>query len=540
MNLRRLFSKNSPHKIILSGIEEPEVSDNAQKSPWSTAVEVALIVLVFFVHVPGGPPEPNEPDYLGKARHYWNPDWAAGDIFLESADTHWVFYSLFGWVTLFVSLETAAWIGRLAMWIFLAWSWQRLSNSLVPGRGISVLTAVLYVALNERFHLAGEWVVEGVEAKGFAYACVFLAVASLVRDHWNRAFVWTGFATAIHPLVGLWGGVCLAVSWVLAGRGRPEVSSLIPGIACGGLLAAVGVVPALTMDMNVDAATRATAHAVYVYRRLRHHLLPEAFATFFVIRHLLLLAVWIAIAWWTPQREAWRRFRGFVWGAIFIAACGLGVDLITRFDHDLRASLLRYYWFRSTDAILPLGVALGVLPAVRALTRYQPTLRHAMIAGLCLAAIIHLLEYGGTWRLQHRTPRGEQAYNVSDWLDVCQWVEQHTPQNAVFITPRYNQTFKWHTGRAEVATWKDLPQDAAGIVEWEARLSKLRLPREERFTHFGQETLAWLGAERLRNLGNEYQATYLVTVSSDRLDLPATYRNATYAVYKLRDSVPAD
>ncbi len=517
----------------MSGHIEPELSENAHKSRWYTAFEVALIVLVFYLHVPGGPPEPNEPDYLGKARHYWNPNWAAGDLFLESADAHWVFYSLFGWITLYVSLETAAWIGRVAMWICLAWGWQRLSNALLPGRGISVLTAVLYVALNERFQLAGEWVVEGVEAKGFAYACVFLAIASLVRDRWNRSLVWTGMATAIHPLVGLWGGVCLAMSWGLAGRARPDVRSLASGVACGGILGAIGVVPALMMDMNADSATRATAHAIYVYRRLSHHLLPEAFATTYVIRHLLLLVVWIAITWWTPQRQAWRRFRGFVWGAVLIAACGLAADLVTRFDSNLRASLLRFYWFRSTDAILPLGVALGVLPAVRALARTRPILRRSLIAGLCLAAVVHLLEYEGTWRLQARIPRGERAYHVSDWRDICRWIEQNTPQDAVFITPRYNQTFKWHTGRAEVATWKDLPQDADSILEWQERLRKLRLPLEERFTRFGQETLAWLGADRLKSLGSEYQANYVVTTASDDLDLPVVFQNETYAVYEL-------
>lgn len=495
--------------------------------------EVALIVLVFYLHVPGGPPEPNEPDYLGKAKHYWNPEWGQGDLFLESADTHWVFYTLFGWITLGVSLEAAAWIGRFTMWICLAWSWYRLSTSLVPGRGIAILTAALYVALNERFQLAGEWVVEGVEAKGFAYACLFVAVASLVGQRWNRSLVWTGAATALHPVVGLWGGVCLAVSWVMAGRERPSVRSIAPGIIFGGLIAAIGVVPALMMDMGADASTRTLAHAIYVYRRLRHHLLPEAFETLFVVRHLMLFAVWCGVAWWTPRTDSWRRFRGFVWGALFIAVCGVAIDLITRFDNQLRASLLRFYWFRTTDAILPLGVAMGLVPAVRALSATRPRLGQAFIAVLCIAAAVHLLEYGGTWRQQPRPPRGERAVHLSDWRDVCQWVEENTPPDAVFITPRYNQTFKWHTGRAEVATWKDLPQDAESIVEWYYRLKALRLPPEERMTRLGPETLVWLGTERLRQAGEDYGASYLLTVDSGDLDFPVLYRNETYAVYEL-------
>ena len=496
--------------------------------------EIALIVLVFHLHVPGAPPEPNEPDYLGKARHYWNPDWAGGDLFLESADAHWVFYTLFGWVTLGVSFSTAAWIGRLATWICLAWAWRQLSITLLPGRGVAVLTATLYIALNERFQLAGEWVVGGVEAKGFAYACVFAALASLVRGQWKRSLAWAGVASALHPIIGLWCGACLASSWFLVGRGRPSVVSLLPGIVAAGLIAAIGVLPVLAMDMGTDAATRATAHTIYVFGRLRHHLLPEAFHSFFVLRHLMLFAAWVAIACWTPRTDVWRRLRGFVWGAVFIAAAGLAIDLLTRFDDELRAALLRFYWFRATDAILPLGVAVGIVTIVRRLSADRPHLGRVLFGGLCVLAAIHLLEYDGGWRLRHRAPRAERAINLDDWRDVCNWIKQNTPRDAIFITPRYNQTFKWHAGRAEVATWKDLPQDAVSIVEWDHRLRRLRLTREERLARSGRETLAWLGAERLLKVGSEYHASYVVTIVSDDLALPVVHGNGTYAVYELR------
>jgi len=477
--------------------------------------EIALIVLVFYLHVPSAPPET-----------FWDPHWAGGDLFLESADAHWVFYALFGWVTLSASLTTAAVIGRLATWICLAWGWHHLCTALLPGRGVAVLTAALYVALSERFQLAGEWVVGGVEAKGFAYACVFAAVASLIRERWKHSLLWTGVASALHPVVGLWCGVCLASSWALAGRERPSVVSLMPAILTGG-------VPALSMDMTSDAATRAAAHAIYVFGRLRHHLLPEAFATWHVIRHTLLFAAWIAIAWWTPKTDTWRRLRGFVWGAVLIAFAGGAIDLITRFDDNLRASLLRFYWFRTSDAILPLGVALGAVAVVRRFFEDRPRLRRALLSGLCIAAAVHLLEYDGSWRLQHRVPRAERAISVDDWRDVCHWIEQNTPSDAMLITPRYNQTFKWHTSRAEVATWKDLPQDAEGIIEWDKRLSQLRLPLEERRARVGRESLLWLGAERLREAGDAYGATYVVSEVSDESDLSVVYANQTYAVYAL-------
>ena len=36
--------------------------------------------------------------------------------------------------------------------------------------------------------MAGEWVVGGVEAKGFAFALVFFALESGVRERWRTAW----------------------------------------------------------------------------------------------------------------------------------------------------------------------------------------------------------------------------------------------------------------------------------------------------------------------------------------------------------------
>ncbi len=59
----------------------------------------------------------------------------------------------------------------------------------------------------------------------------------------------------------------------------------------------------------------------------------------------------------------------------------------------------------------------------------------------------------------------------ADWHRVCAWAAGHTPPDAVFLTPWQTQTFRWHSGRAEVATFKDVPQDAASIVGWWKRLN---------------------------------------------------------------------
>src|SRR5262245_2522577 len=81
--------------------------------PW---LEFAAIFAICFVA--GGAPAPhvNETHYLLKAKHYWDPSFCPGDMFLDSADAHVPFYWTVGWLTLWMPLGAAAWVGRAAAW----------------------------------------------------------------------------------------------------------------------------------------------------------------------------------------------------------------------------------------------------------------------------------------------------------------------------------------------------------------------------------------------------------------------------------------
>src|SRR3990172_7550639 len=88
--------------------------------------EILLVFAVFFVQGAVPVPDVNEPYYLGKAIHFWNPDWVRGDFFLdESKNTHLLFYVTFGWLSLWLKPLVLAWFGRVLTWGLLAWAWRR-------------------------------------------------------------------------------------------------------------------------------------------------------------------------------------------------------------------------------------------------------------------------------------------------------------------------------------------------------------------------------------------------------------------------------
>jgi hypothetical protein len=533
------------------------------QQPWMRLVEVLLIFSVCFVVAGDVPPNVNEAHYLGRLKHFWNPEWCAGDRFLESTDTQILFIWLFGWVTRFASLSATAWIGRVVAWAFFAWAWQRLSWRLIPRPLASVLSAALFLALNSYGHLAGEWVVGGVEAKSFAYPFVLLALSGVLDGRWNYVWLMLGAATAFHPLVGGWSGLICVGIWLIEGRREQNLLSMLPGIVAGGIIALVGIIPALTLTWGVPAETVTESNRIYVFERLPHHLaplaLPRAEATRRIAGHVLLVITFVVLAqaqggWGRAagepparrhsRRPTWgslaldpshpnllRRIALFAWGAILLAAIGFAIEIALSSQPTIAATLLRYYWFRLTDFAVPMAVAFYVV----AMVAKGMSQRRIWSAPLLLLALTFAGWFLGNiaWtRYQNPTPPADNkiAYHPA-WIEACEWIAENTPADSVFLTPRLNLSFKWRTGRPEVVNRKDIPQDAAGIVEWSARVKDVfgaKVGDEE----IAVDSIGALGTDRVRKLAKKYGALYVLSDRGQLLELPIVYRNVDYVVYK--------
>jgi hypothetical protein len=339
---------------------------------FKTFVEIVAVFAVFFLYGAWMVPDSNEAHYIGKALHFWNPDWIPDDPFLQSGDSHWTFYLVFGWIPLFVSLPTAAWIGRIVAWSLLAWSWQRLSFALIPIRWAAIPTALALAYYIESFHMAGEWLIGGIEGKSLAYPFVFFALEAMLRRRWNRVGIFLGVACAFHILVGGWATVIVGVIFFIDGRrqtadGSREVGiatakktavcRLLSAVFIGGLLALCGLIPALMSDAGTSPEVVREAHRIYVFERLPHHLVPYTFKDSFQLRFALLTAIWILLCRHGGSRQ--RMFNAFVWGTLVLAAIGINFAHFFSENKEFAAAVLRFYWFRLSDIAVPMGVALG-------------------------------------------------------------------------------------------------------------------------------------------------------------------------------------
>ena len=75
--------------------------------------------------------------------------------------------------------------------------------------------------------------------------------------------------------------------------------------------------------------------------------------------------------------------------------------------------------------------------------------------------------------------------------------------------------------------FKDCPQDAAGIVEWNSRLNFLQKWFEQNYAD------EFYSAGELKSLRQQTGLTYLLTDRLGPLELEPIYRNGTFQVYDL-------
>lgn len=441
--------------------------------------EVLAMAAIFAAAGAWPTPDTNEAHYLARARHSWDPSWGAGDFFLESPEAHGVFYRLLGPLAAALPLDTAAWVGRWLGWGSLAAGFSFLASVILPTVPLRLVAAALFSLAARHTPAAGEWVIGGCESKVFAWALVLVGVGWFVRGRAAVAWGWLGAATALHPLVGGWAMVALipaaAMDRFAPGRRSenrgPTIGTAV-AIAAGVGLAALGVVPALGLSAGTDGAERASATYTYVVERLPHHLLVRTFAEGLVARHCLAILLWwllLPLAGASPSRS---RLATFTTAALGISLAGCAVSLVEMIWPKAAYALLRYYWFRLADGVVPLALALVATAALREGLGGTARRRLGWIAVIAMLTVDLAFE-GRHWPLPGRTglvARADQKVQAAAWREVCAWVRDHTPTDACFLTPRGATSFHWYTGRREVVNWKDIPQDAKSIRAWRERI----------------------------------------------------------------------
>ncbi|MBX3441461.1 MAG: hypothetical protein KF774_03580 [Planctomyces sp.] len=487
-------------------------------------------------------PGVNEPHYLTRARAFWDPAWCPGDLFLESAPAHRAFYLAIGWLTRILPFDQAAIVGRFAGLAVLAWGWWRLCDALAFGAARAAAALSVLLLLQTLGSWSGEWIVGGIESKVFAYGLGFAGLGAWLSRREPAAGLWLGLATTAHPLVGGW--MMAAVGLAELGRRRwmpefaPEQSTRRRLIALSlwwFVAAAPGIVWAMSAIRSPDALTSLQADFIQVSYRLAHHLDAWTFPRESHRWFACLCALWLLLRHASGSRSLLRRID-------VVAGCSLavslGIVLATAGPRPLRmplsaveewqVRLLKFYGFRMADALIPVALSLHAAEFWYGLVRaHRP--RWALLPVLGAYAIA-VAAPGPDQNPSRMTPDVRR-----DWRAAMHWIRERSAEGALIQAANENWGVKWYAERPEYVNFKDCPQDAAGIVEWNRRLS--------RFTSWSRAGLADDGrvsAADLERLRDETGIEFLISSRFGPIDVEPVYANATFRVHRTAPGAETD
>lgn len=479
----------------------------------------------------------NEPHYLGMAKADWDPSWCQGDLFLSSAKPHRAFYLLIGWLTRFFTLDETAIIGRIMSLALVAWGWSRLSRSLGLAVGGTLLSATAFLLIQSIGSWSGEWLIGGVESKVFSYGFVFAGWSALIEGRVNTAGIWLGLATTMHPVVGIWAAVATLCAllwhwWRGAGESAitqaplPRFPAHVAPALWWFIAAAPGIGWALPALRSADAATSKLADFIQVSYRLAHHLDPWTFPKEGHLFFGALVVIWLIFACRGRQSSGFRLLSTITGAAIVF---GLTATVLSYGPRPwtyppsvfgaLQLKMLKFYPFRLADIMSALIVSVSMAQVW--LTWNRPRWITALVGLAMMAAAIAIPG-------PDQTPGLLGGQNRRDWIDALQWIRANTPPGSLLLATNEDFAVKWWAQRPEYVNFKDCPQDAAGVVEWNTRLLKYSSWTGESLKGDGTVTPA-----ELAELGRRTGVTHLIVSRFGRIDAKPLFEQGRFRVFEV-------
>jgi hypothetical protein len=554
--------------------DENQVSSSRSQRPkrWyeSFWVDFVGVLLIFFLYAGSRVPEVNEVHYWTKAAHFWDPNFATGDLFLNSGNAHWAFYFFFGSLTLWLPLDTAVWVGRFFTWFAVALGWTAICHgimirrnpltakmpeiserdSLITHRTISsTVLAALWLVGMEWGLWAGEWVVGGCESKGLAYAFLFGGLAALSRSKPLLGWLLLGLGNWFHVISGLWVSATAALAVVvieIAWNKRSPgllIRDHLPGLILCGIGFVAGAAPAILMDLDTPRDQATLSAMEQVYNRLGHHLSPIKFSetrwsgfsilviVTFSLHLILRQAGWndtidtnrasaVHNSWIRTAPKPFQFLLVVCIAAFILAMFGLVFDLI--FSHlapKFASSILRFYWFRWNDVTLPLYAALifyAIVIGQLRLNSHNEWNTRKILASLGLVLVISLLVTRYKRNTETDIPAGEkQSFSLkSDSLETR--LKQYADWKDVcrWINENTDESGLWLTPRRQQSfKWQTRRPELAVWKDMPQNAHAVvewstRLNDAYKFDKLKQ--LQPLSSEELERLVNKYQIRYVL------------------------------
>jgi hypothetical protein len=487
----------------------------------------------------------NEVDVLPTALQVADHSWLPNDWYLNlDIGYRQLFGYLVGYLIDQLGFLYGAYAGRLMAYLLLALGLVIFFRAIRLRFSLGLIVTIFF--LGDQSLIAGEWIVGGVDTKTFAYAFALLAFAFFVQKKYLAGFTFAGAALSFHMLVGIYALFCTGFAMVLSVKPwRIEWRSLVrqawPFFITGifGLLA---ILQQLFLQREIDANK---AWDIYVNIRVPHHVLPSSWGGDpWLLNIALATGLFLAIYLLKNTKEA-KFTAAYALGSVCLFTIGLVIYAVGG------TNLLRFYWFRYGDVMIPfLGMVMVAL-IVSDLTyvdlnnslrifRRWPSVQDLLSKGLpiFLAMAVILLTWQSIKVIRTMYLRGVNN-RPPKILTSLEWISLNTPEQAVFLVDPMISEFYIYAQRAEFVSFNHSPQSAGDILEWYKRIElsnggqslRVPVPKGELSTNFYH-----LEEGSIRHIAQEYGLSYYMGLAEQQLPLEIVYRDDNISLYKIKQS----
>lgn len=484
----------------------------------------------------------NEVDVLPAARQIVNHSWLPGDWYLNlDIGYRKLFNYLAGILVDQLGFLYGAYAGRILAYSILALALVVFFRAIRLRFALGFILLVFF--LEDQSLIAGEWIAGGVDTKTFAYAFALLSFSYLFKKRYLLGFAFAGAALSFHVLVGIYALFCTGFAMLLTLKSwrsewRPLIRRSWPFFITGifGLLAIVQqLLPQGEVNVN-------KAWEIYVNLRVPHHVLPSSWGEDPWLLYLA-LATGLFLAVYLIRKTIEARFTAaYALGGVCLFAIGLAIYAIGE------TNLLRFYWFRYPDVMVPFLTLVLVALMVSDLTYVnlkdllrlrkpwhsaQELLSKGVPMFLALAVI--LLAWHSITVLRTMNQRG-QRNRPPKIQTALEWISENTPKQAVFLVDPLLSEFYIYAERAEFVSFNHAPQFAADILEWHERIVlgnagyPLRAPvsKDELRNNFYH-----LDEGSIRDIAEEYGLSYYLGLADSQLSFEPVYQDDNVILYAI-------
>ena len=492
----------------------------------------------------------NETDVLPSALQSSNPDWLPNDWYLNlDIGYRTLFNEMVGPLVSWLGFKYAALTGRALLYLLFAGSVLYFLRTFRIYFAVGILALLPF--LNNQNMVAMEWMVGGTETKAFAYAFVLLALALFYRKRWLAAFAFAGAALSFHVLVGGYALFCAIIAlYSTEERRRETVLEALRKSWPFFLTGSWGLYAIFKQFFLDRGAAAGEAWEIYIQYRVPHHVFPGAWDTperFLIVGAGVLVVLTAALF----GRSRQLRYLGFyALGSLLLFLAGLIIYWSGAYD------LLRFYWFRFPDTMLPfltlMSLALmlstylrGTAPLGRQskeeeiLGSSSVSHRKLGIAGAAAVALVAVLTIS---RILPQIP-GIADKEGRGWGDptarpMLDWIKTNTPRESVMLVSPTMQSFYVQAERAMFVSFKHSPQSAPDIVEWYRRLTLCNggiPPTRKSNDVLGELDRHFydLDEKSIRHIARLYGTTHYLGKPDRTLEFPQVYRTQDYVLYRI-------